>query len=92
MVYGYARVSTKGQARDGNSLAEQERKLREAGATIIFKDSFTGTKASRPEFDKLLQTIVAGDTLVVCKLDRFARSAKQGIELIDSLIEKGVLW
>lgn len=90
MVYGYARVSTKGQARDGNSLAEQERKLREAGATIIFKDSFTGTKTSRPEFDKLLQTIVAGDTLVVCKLDRFARSAKQGIELIDSLIEKGI--
>lgn len=90
MMYGYARVSTKGQARDGNSLAEQERKLKEAGASRIFKDSFTGTKASRPEFDKLLDAIAAGDTLIVCKLDRFARSAKQGIELIDSLIERGV--
>lgn len=91
MKYGYARVSTKGQARDGNSLAEQERKLKEAGATVIYKDSFTGTKANRPEFTKLLDVIAEGDTLIVCKLDRFARSAKQGIELIDALIAKGVI-
>ena len=43
MVYGYARVSTKGQAKDGNSLEAQETALRNAGATEIFKEAFTGT-------------------------------------------------
>lgn len=91
MVYGYARVSTKGQAKDGNSLEAQEKALRDAGATIIFKDSFTGTKASRPEFDKLLQVLESGDKLIVTKLDRFARSASQGTELIERLLQNGVL-
>ena len=54
MIYGYARVSTKGQARDGNSLEDQEQKLREAGAVKIFVDSYTGTKMDRPEFKRLL--------------------------------------
>ena len=39
MVYGYGRVSTKGQARDGNSLDAQERLLKEHGAEIIYMDS-----------------------------------------------------
>ena len=41
MIYGYARVSTKGQARDGNSLDRQAAILKEAGATKIYYDSFT---------------------------------------------------
>ena len=45
MIYGYARVSTKGQARDGNSLEAQEDALRAAGAAQIYSDAFTGTKA-----------------------------------------------
>lgn len=49
MIYGYARVSTKLQATDGNSLEAQERQLRVAGACIIYKDAFTGTKNERPE-------------------------------------------
>ena len=53
MLYGYARVSTKGQARDGNSLEDQTSKLYEAGAEVIYSDSFTGKKMDRPEFDKL---------------------------------------
>ena len=43
MIYGYARVSTRGQA-DGNSLEAQEKALKEAGATEIYSDVFTGTK------------------------------------------------
>ena len=43
MIYGYARVSTKGQARDGNSLEAQTAALREAGAEEIYYDSFTGS-------------------------------------------------
>lgn len=90
MIYGYSRVSTKGQAKDGNSLESQEKALREAGATKIYTDAFTGTKTDRPEFDKLLAEIKAGDTLVVTKLDRFARSMAQGSELVSELIDRGI--
>lgn len=90
MIYAYCRVSTKGQAKDGNSLEVQEKAVKEAGATEIYADTFTGTKAHRPELDKLLNVIVAGDTLIVTKLDRIARSATQGIELIQNLLDKGV--
>lgn len=90
MIYGYSRVSTKCQAKDGNSLESQEKALREAGATKIFTDAFTGTKTDRPEFDKLIAEIKAGDTLVVTKLDRFARSMSQGSELVSELIDKGI--
>ena len=54
MIYGYGRVSTKGQAKDGNSLEAQERLLKEYVAEVIFMDSFTGTKMTRQEFDKHL--------------------------------------
>jgi DNA invertase Pin-like site-specific DNA recombinase len=90
MIYGYARVSTKGQAKDGNSLEAQVKTLQEHGATVIYKDSFTGTKKHRPELDKLLSVIKEGDTLVVTKLDRIARSTTHGCKLIESLLEKGV--
>lgn len=90
MIYGYSRVSTKCQARDGNSLESQEKALRDAGAAKIYTDAFTGTKTDRPEFDKLLAEIKAGDTLVVTKLDRFARSMTQGSELVSALIDRGI--
>lgn len=90
MIYGYARVSTKGQAKDGNSLEAQERALKEAGANEIYVDAFTGTKTDRPEFDKLIERIEEGDTLIVTKLDRFARSMMQGSVLVSDLIEKGI--
>lgn len=90
MIYGYARVSTKGQAKDGNSLEAQEKALKESGASELYVDAFTGTKTDRPEFDKLMDKIQKGDTLIVTKLDRFARSMTQGSELVSDLIEKGI--
>lgn len=90
MIYGYARVSTKGQAKDGNGLEAQEKALRESGANEIYVDAFTGTKTDRPEFDKLMNKIQKGDTLIVTKLDRFARSMSQGSELVSDLIERGI--
>lgn len=90
MIYGYARVSTKGQAKDGNSLESQVETLKENGASVIYSDSFTGTKTDRPEFNKLINVLVPGDTLIVVKLDRFARSLSQGSELVNELIEKGI--
>ena len=90
MIYGYARVSTKGQAKDGNSLEGQSLLLKEAGVEKIFYDSFTGRKMERPEFNKLLSVLHEGDKLIVTKLDRFARSAVQGSQMIEELIAKGV--
>ena len=90
MVYEYARVSTQMQAKDGNSLEAQKRSLEENGAEEIYSDAFTGTKAHRPELDKLLAVLQPGDKLVVTKLDRIARSASQGIGLVQSLLDRGI--
>ena len=90
MIYGYARVSTKGQAKDGNSLEAQEQTLKEHGAVKIYKDAFTGTKTDRPQFEELMKLLEEGDTLMVTKLDRFARSMIQGSELVKELINKGI--
>ena len=84
------RVSTQCQARDGNSLDAQKSALREAGATEIYADAFTGTKTNRPELNKLLEKIAPGDTLIFTKLDRVARNLTQGIELIEKLAEKQI--
>ena len=91
MIYGYSRVSTKSQAKDGNSLEVQEAALKVAGAQKIYSDAFTGTKSHRPELDKLLEVIQPGDTLIVTKLDRIARSASQGTELIEALLKKDII-
>lgn len=90
MVYGYCRVSTQEQAKDGNSLEAQEKLLKENGAEEIYSDAFTGTKAHRPELDKLLDKLQQGDKLVITKLDRIARSAAQGTELIQTLLDNGI--
>lgn len=88
--YGYARVSSKGQATNGNSLEDQENKLNEAGCDVVIKEAFTGTKMDRPKFTELLEQLEPGDTLVVCKLDRFARSAGEGSKLVKDLISQGI--
>lgn len=90
MVYGYARVSTRGQAKDGNSLEDQEQKLRAAGCEEVVHDSVTGTKMDRPAFSRLYAQLKPGDTLVVTKLDRFARTAADGAKAIQALVERGV--
>ncbi len=90
MIYGYARVSSKGQAKDGYSLEAQEKELRKAGASEVFSDAFTGTKNNRPELDKLLNKMQSGDRVIVTKFDRIARSLTHGIELIDGLNKRGI--
>ena len=90
MIYGYARVSTKTQAKDGNSLEGQRQQLLDTGATEIYEDAFTGTTTDRPSFDKLIAKISKGDTLVVTKLDRIARSASEGSKLVKELLNRGI--
>ena len=93
MIYGYIRVSTVKQANEGNSLEGQTKLLLENGVPQenIFQDTYTGTKADRPQFNKLLNELKDGDTLVVTKLDRFARSMIEGSKIVNGLIEKGVM-
>lgn len=89
MIYGYKRVSTAGQT-DGNSFEEQETKIRETYPTaVMFEEAYSGAK-ERPVFSSLLELLVAGDTLVVTKLDRFCRTTKEGLEYIDQLMARGV--
>lgn len=83
--YGYARVSTAKQ-----DLESQLQTLTKEGCTEIYSEKFTGTKADRPKFNELLSLLKEGDTLVVTKLDRFARTASKGTELIRELLKKGV--
>lgn len=92
MKYGYIRVSTHGQAINGNSLQDQREKLLADGVpdSNIAVDVFTGTKMDRPGFDELMKRLQTGDELVVCKLDRFARTAGEGSQVVRSLVDRGV--
>lgn len=85
MKYGYARVSTLGQ-----DLEAQINTLEKEGCEKIYKEKFTGTKADRPEFQKLLAILDAGDTLVITKLDRFARSTSEALQIVSDLFKRGV--
>ncbi len=83
--YGYARVSTLNQ-----DLESQIRMLKKEGCEKIYAEKFTGTKFERPKFQELLSVLKSGDTLVVTKLDRFARSTVDGIQTVKMLSDKDV--
>lgn len=83
--YGYARVSTQGQ-----DLKAQIETLKAEGCEVIYSEKFTGTTKDRPEFKAVLDVVQSGDTLVVTKLDRFARSAEDAIHVIKQLHTQGV--
>lgn len=85
MKYGYARVSTSGQ-----DVEAQIQVLKANGCDKIFSEHFTGTLTERPQFSLLLSALKSGDILIITKLDRFARSATKGSELIKQLLEMGV--
>lgn len=85
MILGYARVSGTDQ-----DLILQIEELKSVGCSKVNSEKFTGTTTDRPEFKKLLRRLKKGDMLVVTKLDRFARTASDGIALIDKLTGKGV--
>lgn len=92
MRWGYGRVSSKGQRLYGMSLEDQLERLLTEGIDRehILLDTCTGTKMDRPEFTKLLSLLQTGDELVVCKLDRFARTAPEGAMMVRELVERGI--
>ena len=90
MIYGYCRVSSKGQI-DNNSLEAQEQEiLQRHSEAKIYKEQFTGATTDRPVLSSVLASLVAGDTLVVTKLDRLARNTVEGINIVKELFSKGV--
>lgn len=89
MIKGYCRVSTVGQVQ-GNSLTDQREQIlgQYPGAEVV-SEAYSGAK-KRAIFESTIESLNAGDTLVVTKLDRFCRSTKEGLEYIDYLLKKGV--
>ena len=80
LIIGYARVSTTEQ-----DTALQLDNLRQAGCEKIYQESISGISRIRPELDKCLDTLRAGDTLVVWRLDRLGRSLKDLVSIITDL-------
>ena len=86
MKYGYARVSTDDQKTDLQIAA-----LKKAGCRHIFTDTASGA-AKRPELTRCLDSLRAGDTLIVWKLDRLGRSLSHLVAVLSELQEKGVAF
>lgn len=90
MIYGYCRVSSKGQI-ENNSLEQQEKEIKEKySEAYIIQEQFTGTTTHRPKFEELVNQLNENDMLVVTKLDRLARNTKEGIEIVEKLFAKSV--
>ena len=92
MVYLYARVSSKKQLNEGNGLQAQIKAMKERypDGKVITEQFTGGVVLERPKFKKLLNEVVAGDTICVAKLDRMARNVTEGLEVIQELFEKNV--
>lgn len=86
MIIGYVRVLTVGQ-----NLELQKEILKNEGCERIFVEKVTGTStAPRKELRKVLDHVRAGDTLIVAKIDRLARSIIDLNNIVTELLEKGV--
>lgn len=87
MIFGYVRTSTTDQK---SSLAEQERKLREAGATEVFIEERSGKSvANRPQLQAMLSKLREGDQVVSTKLDRISRSVRDFLAVLNEIQERG---
>lgn len=85
-IFGYARVSTMRQ-----KIARQIDNIKKEypDATVITEE-YTGTTTDRPNFNKLLKNLKAGDTVVFDEVSRMSRNAAEGIELYEQLFDKGI--
>lgn len=90
MIYGYCRVSSKGQL-EGSGMEVQEKEILEKYSNAeILKEQYTGKTTDRPIFTELIGKLKTGDMLVVTKLDRLARNTVEGINIVQELFNKGV--
>jgi DNA invertase Pin-like site-specific DNA recombinase len=84
---GYARVST-----DGQTLDAQQAALREAGCERVFAEKQSGAKTDRAALAKAIAALTAGDTLIVTKLDRLARSTRDLLNTLAGIAEAGATF
>lgn len=85
-IYGYARISTPKQ-----SIDRQIRNIKAAyPKAVILQDEFTGTKLSRPNFDKLLKVVTNGDMIVFDSVSRMSRNAADGFTVYQKLYNSGI--
>jgi DNA invertase Pin-like site-specific DNA recombinase len=84
MIIGYARVST-----DGQTLEGQQAALRSAGCERIYAEKESGAKSNRAQLAKAIAALAAGDTLIVTKLDRLARSTRDLLNTLDAIGKAG---
>ena len=82
--HGYARVST-----DGQSLDAQLDELKAAGCQRVFKEKMSGARSDRRELTKLITKLRNGDTLIVSRLDRPARSSRDLLNILHEIGVKG---
>jgi len=87
MIKGYARVST-----DGQTLEAQQEALRTAGAAQIFSEKQSGIKTDRASPARCLASLEPGDTVVVTKLDRLARSTRDLLNTLDAVAKAGATF
>jgi DNA invertase Pin-like site-specific DNA recombinase len=83
-VFGYARVST-----DGQTLAAQDAALRGSGCAKVFSETASGAKTDRAALRKAIAALREGDTLVVTRLDRLARSTRDLLNVLDEIAKRG---
>jgi len=83
MIYGYARVST-----DGQNVAAQVTALTDAGAGKVFKEVASGAKTDRTQLHQLLNALDEGDVLLVTRLDRLARSTRDLLNMLATIISR----
>ena len=84
MKIGYARVSTLDQ-----NLGLQMQALKKAGCQKIFREKVSGANRQRPEFQQMLDQLREGDTVIVWRLDRLARSTRHLLETMETIREAG---
>ena len=84
---GYARVST-----DGQSLQSQTEALHLAGCGRVYSEKISGAYSDRPLLAKAIAALGQGDTLVVCKLDRLARSTRDLLNNLDTIGKAGATF
>ena len=89
MIYGYARCSTNEELQD---IDRQKRELKELGATdeTIYFEYESGTKTDRAEFNKLMNILQQGDTIVTTEISRLTRSTRQLCDIIQIINDKGL--
>jgi DNA invertase Pin-like site-specific DNA recombinase len=82
--FGYARVST-----DGQALTAQVTELKAANCQRIFQEKISGARSDRKQLARLIAGLDKGDVLVVTRLDRLARSTRDLLNLLDAVAKKG---